>query len=709
MKRYKFTLLVLFALILSCNNESVDDDPQNITPPEEDQDDRSSTPCAFNLSNLNQGDVITIDCLLDLGGQTVNIPNNVTLEFDGGDIINGTLNFAANGKIDTRLLNLSLKINGEATVIANNFIFIPSRWDIVQGAINGEIAFKNHENIQEAVDLVKRLTPIANFERTNFSISRMDAFFESNSGGDFQVMEIPSNFNLIMSDETVLRVFSVNDPRSTSKIIRLVGVTNISVKGGKLIGDRLERIQPRVGSVLFDIKGGQNILVENVSMTLGSVTGLTINSVGRKGNPIADGTDYFPSKNIIVRNCFFDSNRSNNLSITDGEDITVENCQLFRVGNTIGESTGEAPRIGIVIEPVQGQVVERITIRDNEVREGQGISILAAFGNDFLITGNTTDGGVGWNGASNVRIIDNPSIGGVSAGDDNGFNLSQSTGNVVKNNVIRNAPTGIRATNDDVIIEDNQIINCKVGMQLANLKDSQVRNNTITSNVEDSFGINSQIRVDNVLVTGNTVTLENGRAFALGGINDDEVITLVIEDNTFDCGKTGRITFSKGINIINNTFLKTGFGITSSSRIRVIGNNITNTRDNFNAFFINNSLAVDDIQVLDNFIESRAERGSNAIRLHLSGSVDENTLRNSATNILVRNNRFKVVGNNFAVNSVNFNGVKIENNKIEIEEDACCNQAIFFRGDNSFLTGNTDFSGNPLQKTDIIGNNNIIN
>ncbi len=727
MKSIKFSLLVFLLLILSCSKESLEFEPQTleiepisevIEPVEKETpvikapttmpmepENKSEPMCAFDLRTLTVGEKKMIDCVIDLNGQTINLASDVSLLFGKGDIINGSLNFSGNSKIDSRLLNLGVKINGNVTLLDNDFVFFPTRWNIVEGSTNINNAFQNHKNLQFAVDLIKKLTPSSLFQKTNFNISRMDAYFESNFEAiGIPVVSIPSNFNLIMSDETTLRVFSVNNPKFTSKVIRLVGVSNVSVQGGKIIGDRLERLQPGVGNVLFEIKGGQNITVDNVEMNLGSITGLTINSVGRKGNPIADGTEYFPSKNVIIKNCTFNSNRSNNLSITDGEDITIQNCKLFKAGKNIGGSIGAAPRIGIVVEPVEGQVVERVIITGNEVREGSGISILAAFGNDILITQNTTEGTVGWNGASNIKIINNPSIGGVIAGDDNAFNLSQSTDNEIINNTIRNAPTGILASNDDIIIENNQILNCKVAVQMRNLKDSRFRNNTITSNIEGSFGFNAQIKVDNVEIHNNTVTLVDGRPFDIGGINDDEISQLIIRNNEFNCGKAGRITFSKGINVADNTFKNSGFGITSSKNINVTGNKITNVKDNQNAFFINNSSQISNIRVANNTFESKAERVSNAIRLFAVG--DKNALQNTSSNIEITENIFKVAGNNFAVNSSDFNNVAINNNTIITDSSKCCFLDIKFKGNNSLLTGNTNATGSALKRVEIEGTNN---
>lgn len=663
-------------------------------------EDRIQTPCDFDFSTVTPGETIAIDCLINLQGRIVNFPPNITLDFEGGDLVNGTINFASNGRIDSELLNSSLQINGEVQLRENNFLFKPSRWEIVEGNATLNDAFNNHVNIQKAVDLVKKLTPQPSFDRTNFNIERLDAYFESNRDAiGIPVILVPSNFNLNMTNETILRVFSVNN-NFTSRVIRLVGVINITIRGGTIIGDRRERTVNRVGNVLVGITGGQNVVVDGVTMNFGSITGLTVNSIGRLGNPIDDGTEYFPSRDVIIRNCVFDSNRSNNLSITDGENITVTNCRLYRAGVDIGSSRGAAPKLGVVVEPVQGQQVNGVRITGNFVEESAGNSILAAFGNDIFISGNTTQKGVGWNGASNVVIVDNPSLGGVLAGDDNGFNLSQSTGNIVRGNTIRNAATGILASNDDILIENNNLIDCRVGMQLRNLRDSRVANNTIVSSVPNSFGINTQITVDNVIVEGNEIRIQSGRPFSIGGINNDDRSKLMtVRNNRFNCGSQGRIEFSSGVVVSNNTFERSGFGITNGSNIVIDENTIaTNQRDQ-HSFFINNTSAINDITVTNNTISNTI---NNVAGIRLVTIGEANVLANTARNVVIRNNTINVAG--FGINSVNYNNVTIENNNIDIE-DSCCNAAIFFRGANSSLIGNRQRSGAPLARTDIEGSN----
>lgn len=52
----------------------------------------------------------------------------------------------------------------------------------------------------------------------------------------------------------------------------------------------------------------------------------------------------FDNRNITVRNCFFNNNRRNNISIVHGKNVVIESCY-------IGHANGTAPQLGIDVEP----------------------------------------------------------------------------------------------------------------------------------------------------------------------------------------------------------------------------------------------------------------------------------------------------------------------------------------------------------------------
>jgi len=223
-----------------------------------------------------------------------------------------------------------------------------------------------------------------------FSMPPMDAYFDSGQEIPSVVINVPSDFHLRMSPSTTIRVFP--RPRGIpAEPIYIYNKKNVRVTGGNLIGDRL-LLPPSNDSSnsLFTIRGSRNVRVNGVKMSLASSTGMTINSILFQGQE-----GFIKSRDIEIRNCFFNSNRNNNFSITDGDSILIENSRSRLAGNDMrgrfGLSNGRAPRIGIVVEPQIGQEISNITIRNNVIEQtssgGNGNSILASGGTNFLIEG----------------------------------------------------------------------------------------------------------------------------------------------------------------------------------------------------------------------------------------------------------------------------------------------------------------------------------
>jgi len=158
-----FFIIFLCTLVFACSNESLEevapngtDDPVNNPDPdpnpnpEPDIPDNTATePCAFDLSGIQANETISIDCVLDLEGKTVNLPENVTLSFDKGDIFNGTINFGTGGKIAGELLSSKLTLEGDVQLINPIFKFFASRWDVVEGTTTSDIALENTKKLED--------------------------------------------------------------------------------------------------------------------------------------------------------------------------------------------------------------------------------------------------------------------------------------------------------------------------------------------------------------------------------------------------------------------------------------------------------------------------------------------------------------------------------------------------------------------------------
>ncbi len=428
MKRIlKTMLLILIFMIssISCNKQELfveepvvvvdDDKPDDTGNTDDDDDDTDATlPCDFTLDNVAANSTIIIDCIMDLDGQTVNLPANVTLSYEGGDIINGTINFGDGGIIDGDLMNSTLTFTGSSPQVKDPvFTFKPDRWGIVEGKVSDEVALNNKNVLNSLISETKKLGV------TTFEIDEMDAYFDVRSFLDNskysieRSISLPSDFTLKMSDKTHIRV----QPNQTHSYI-LMGIykgDNITVIGGNLYGDRWEhdyspfsdlKNRPRNSHEwghVFQIAGGRNIVVDGVHISDASGDGFGVHGSLIR-NP--DGTPQageIVSQNVTLRNSTVEASRRNGLSLLDGDGILIENCNIIDTAQ--GESpsgvefssAGTWPKYGISFEAWRQRV-------NGELREFNKIENVTLRGNTF--TGNSA-GDVVLYTCSKITIEDN--------------------------------------------------------------------------------------------------------------------------------------------------------------------------------------------------------------------------------------------------------------------------------------------------------------
>ena len=223
----KFMFLLLLIILSSCGEEMVFDADlpeyalNQKTALSQDQN-SDLIPCDEALYNLKGGASLIIDCAIDLGGKQVTLNENVTLNYGGGTIQNGTLIFKG-GAIDGRFLNKDLQITGTAQLVDPVFNFVPARWGIIQGQTDRRSAFSNRITFEKIINKVKSMGA------ETFKIGAFDAYFDvvtitnaqdKNFYPWLEGINIPSDFTLLMSPETHLRVFP-NDYKKYSLAFRL--------------------------------------------------------------------------------------------------------------------------------------------------------------------------------------------------------------------------------------------------------------------------------------------------------------------------------------------------------------------------------------------------------------------------------------------------------------------------------------------------------
>lgn len=584
--------------------------------------DINTTPCDYTLDGIAAGTTLAIECQLDLDGKTVSLPTGVTLEYKGGEIINGTLNFTAGGKIDGNLLNQNLTVEGNVSLLSETFEFHPSRWDIVQGVTTSQIAQKNNNNLEDLMFYTKSIGA------TTFTIDKFDAYFEvskvtsTTTNRNFypskEGINVPGDFNLLMSENTILRVF----PNSNSDyaLLAVREVSNVTIKGGILIGDRDEHTFPDGGrhekGHLLHLHGASDSKIDGVTMKYANGDGMKIDGVN-----FTFQANYIPSHNLLVQNCLFDSNRRNNLSITDGFDITIDNNTFLNAGVDTSKSEGVAPKFAIDIEATRkkdenGDYIyyEKsydITISNNIERGSATGGFTVHIGEDVTIDNNDVETNISWSFASGVKIINNTVkaksteenyaiLGGRSD------NLSGSFNNEISGNKIVGFGTGIVLHNRENKVFSNEIENCEIGIYLRSVYDSKIYSNTIYSDdnlkLENSRGISAfRVKINNVEIYDNTITVKNDpiRFMEVNDTDEGKDYTFNVYDNELNSSVLSSISKSSGINFYKNNF-NNGTILFNSSNIEFNDNTITaqtthgfELRDNSNDIsFTDNSIDV---------------------------------------------------------------------------------------------------------------------
>lgn len=574
MKHYFYLSFVIICLITnSCTVDPIDDP--------DDPDPVIVDPCGFDIFNLIGNTSLNINCIVDLKGQTVTLPSNINIDFAGGDIINGKLVFSG-GYIDYRIMNSSLELEGDVKLKDPVFELITERWDIIEGEVDEQFAISNKKILKDLLNQVKSM------QGTTFKIDDLDAYFDVGSEDRpigytdaRNAIQIPGDFKLIMTDNTHIRV-QPNIHRQYALMSITDGDSNVIVEGGNLYGDREEHDYNTISSThewghVFMIAGATNVTLRGITMKYGTGDGLDI-----RANVNSNIQGHVSSTNILVEQCVFDSNRRNNVSITDGNDILVDNNLFLNAGIDMPNSLGAAPRYGLDVEELYFEEAYDITISNNIERGSANGSFLVAIGYDCIIENNTVETPMGF-GISNGTIIRNNKC--VA----NSENAAQGTAilcgrddtdeiynNQVYGNEIVGFSTGIYVEgknttfNDKVIkIYDNTITNCRSGMNIRGLVNSDIYNNTIESTNPESTGIRADRWLNDVTFNRNNKIDVKRQPFLFLNLNNtpqDVNHTFIVSGNSLNGTGTANINKTRGLMFSGNT-MNTGVEVFDSSNL----------------------------------------------------------------------------------------------------------------------------------------------
>lgn len=555
----------------SCNSEEVYEEPVAQEDTSNEDADVAVTdvnaPCDFSLADLEPNSTVVINCILDLQGETFNLPDNVTLLAEGGDIINGTLHFSEGSSIDGELLGSTLNVTGTNPALRDTaFAFDPKRWGIVEGVVSDEVARSNRDIFEETMLLAKE------YGIDTFKIDEMDAYFKTDEPTGHPVpalgaINVPSDFHLLMTDNTHVRM----QPNAYKRpsLLATYNVSNVIIEGGNLHGDRDTHDYSDGGTHewvhTLRIEGTTNLTVKNVKSFDAGGDGISIGSVGH-----AYDSHYSPTNNLLITGCSISRNRRNGISIGDGRDIIIENNEFIDNGVDTALSKGTAPRMAIDIEAQNGggivyQIAKDIKIINNTETGAASFSFYIAHGYDVIIEDNSAQGSIGFHESHN-SIIRNNIITATSSGQkERGVGLQAGVSiteygnynNKIYGNTIIDYATGLDIVNFDNEVYSNKIINCGTGIAINQLKDSFIYDNIIESNIDRSLGIitkASTLTINNVIIENNIIDVVLS-AFKMTTINQD----LENKDNTFkiignDTKSEGTSGFSymSGMDFSNN-------------------------------------------------------------------------------------------------------------------------------------------------------------
>lgn len=557
---------LLILLLTSCGGGG--NEEQNVI------DDLIVDKCASSDFTIEANSVVTIDCLLDLSGQIINIPTDVTVQFDGGDIFNGTLNFISNGKIDGQLLNDNLVIEGDILLTSDEFQFDPSRWtkNISQGQTDSDTALKNNTNLESLFFFIKKLGA------TTFKIDQFDAYFEvtrvtsTTSNQNFypslEAINIPSDFNLIMTDNTRLRIQPGGVLNTNGGgILGIRDVENITISGGNLYGDRDERTYSadedgEQGTHLIRIHSGRNITIDNVHFENGSGGSIAISSFGFPFNP-----DYNPTDGITISNSTFLNSRRMSIALTDGKNVVINNNHFINSGQESINSTGGEVGYAINIEPyrmrsedgelLEYQKVTDVLITGNTETNSRGGFLTLTIGQDIIVEENNIDTRIVWSFVSGTKVRNNTFNASGSWAADSWAFFAAGTGvtvfdNEFNGNTISGYSLGVVIGSVDADIYNNTITNVTGGIQISNAIDATIYNNVVESNGDGLRFANTT--AENVVVTNNSFTTSGFMARVTNSNNteDEQAFSILINDNDFYGFGAVSLFLTNGVTFSNN-------------------------------------------------------------------------------------------------------------------------------------------------------------
>ena len=291
------TIFVLVLSILSCNAQT-----------------------SLSRLTFKEGMTTVIKNVVDMNGENLVLPKNVTLKFEKGGCLR-------NGKITAD----NTSIAGYKQDIFDG-VEIAGVWNV---KFISTAMFKSHSRLNS----LQNVFALAS-EKVDNVITVPEGIYEvAASSNGSTILGVPSNTEVIINGTIAMHP---ND-FTNYYIVELKG-ENIQLHGkGEIVGDK----HTHTGT-----KGewGMGVLLTQCKNV--DVYDLTIRNCW--GDCIYIGSQ---STDVRINNCTLDHGRRQGISITSAGNVLIENCVISNVGGT-------APEYAIDVEPNKNDIVESVIIRN---------------------------------------------------------------------------------------------------------------------------------------------------------------------------------------------------------------------------------------------------------------------------------------------------------------------------------------------------------
>lgn len=269
---------------------------------------------------------IVISKVIDLGGERLELPEDVTLYFANGSIRNGSI------------VGCQTKISGSKKQIFENVI-IEGNWDVPNISTDMIINCTGCNNLKQLFALTNPSI------RNDVRIKKGNYMVDAKDGRE--IIKIVDKTNVKLDGNIVLKP---ND-YTWYYIVKIIG-TDVKITGrGAIIGDKANHFGDSgewgMGIAVLDAK---NVLIKNIRICDCWGDCLYINGM---------------SKGINVHNVLMDNGRRQGISIISGDNIDINHC-------TIKNVPGTDPQYAIDIEPNPSDTVTNVIFRNIRIESCYG-------------------------------------------------------------------------------------------------------------------------------------------------------------------------------------------------------------------------------------------------------------------------------------------------------------------------------------------------